>query len=521
MDRKYTVIIPLEKLDDASLNTAYRLFNSFKDNGTILNSKWESNTWFLTDEKENVTFNFEIDSNKKIFYGMKKKEFIEYIKAYTCYILGYKSLKLIRLLIKTIIDLSLKNYNAIKPWEGITNVEDFLSMLPVENSKELDDAYEYLYEIVFEKEERESRELAAFESYFKFDEILNKYWGEEDDVFKKLYYFPIYLWWKITSVLPLRPIEFILTPRDCLKCIDGKYFIKIKRNKLKGHNKIHTYSISGDYDECEYEIPIKIAKEIQWYLRHTENMQISSNNTLFVIEPHYKKYNMNPSINNSYITYHCFNAILRNYYREILCQKYGYEIIYNKTIKFLNSNQIQYINLGDTRHLSLINIIAEGGSPIIAMELARHKNINITFSYAANIEKLVQCKAFRYLKGIKGYKISYPIQKIVSKKYIMIGKNMCCSEKTISGNYEDCSKAFGENGETGNCESCPYSRDTIQKYSGNNNIERDVQMLIYTINKVRKNKGDSEEILSAFSKLGTSSYQEYKKILERGEIYGE
>ena len=51
----------------------------------------------------------------------------------------------------------------------------------------------------------------------------------------------------------------------------------------------------------------------------------------------------------------------------------------------MKDDEIQYIFLGDTRHLAMINILAEGGTPVLAMALAGHNNIDISMHYAANL----------------------------------------------------------------------------------------------------------------------------------------
>lgn len=71
---------------------------------------------------------------------------------------------------------------------------------------------------------------------------------------------------------------------------------------------------------------------------------------------------------------------------------------------------IQYMNLGDTRHLALINLIAEGATPMIAMELAGHDNPVMSAHYFSNITNWIECKTYhqykRLIKGKQEYTIS-------------------------------------------------------------------------------------------------------------------
>ena len=64
------------------------------------------------------------------------------------------------------------------------------------------------------------RSLATFESYFRFDEIVKRFWQESEDESEKLFFFRIWLWWNVSGILPLRPREFVLTPRNCLTVVN-------------------------------------------------------------------------------------------------------------------------------------------------------------------------------------------------------------------------------------------------------------------------------------------------------------
>ena len=131
------------------------------------------------------------------------------------------------------------------------------------------------------------RSLATFESYFRFDEIIKRFWDESNDEDEKLFFFPIWMWWNISGVLPLRPCEFVVTPRNCLNEIDGKYTLTVRRNRKKGTEKSKSYKISSDYELNRYSIPERLAKEIQWYLEATKDYPEEDTHTLFVTGTHY------------------------------------------------------------------------------------------------------------------------------------------------------------------------------------------------------------------------------------------
>lgn len=54
-------------------------------------------------------------------------------------------------------------------------------------------------------------------------------------------FYPVYLWWIITSIIPMRPSEFCLIKRNCISTHNNKYYITFPRIKLhrKGENRIN------------------------------------------------------------------------------------------------------------------------------------------------------------------------------------------------------------------------------------------------------------------------------------------
>lgn len=118
---------------------------------------------------------------------------------------------------------------------------DFFSMLP--NSEDSDDierlidALDAFVSVNNKNRASQKRTLAQFDSYFLFNDIINDYWKSDIDREERLFFYPLYLWWQITGVLPLRPREFILTQRNCLEKRADGYYLTLRRNNLKGSKK--------------------------------------------------------------------------------------------------------------------------------------------------------------------------------------------------------------------------------------------------------------------------------------------
>ena len=110
-------------------------------------------------------------------------------------------------------------------------------------------------------------------------------------------------------------------------------------------------------------------------------------NTLFVTDPHYMKWGQLKHSNSRYLTYVNMNTILRYFYRDIIVGKYGFRVLQETTNQHLEDDEIGRIHLGDTRHIALINIMQEGGTPVTAMLLTGHDNIITASHYYSNTEK--------------------------------------------------------------------------------------------------------------------------------------
>ena len=74
------------------------------------------------------------------------------------------------------------------------------------------------------------RKIPPVSSMIAFSEILEDFFMNANEE-EKIKYYPVYLWWKITSIIPLRPNEFIKIKKDCIEVDNDKYFLKLPRSK--------------------------------------------------------------------------------------------------------------------------------------------------------------------------------------------------------------------------------------------------------------------------------------------------
>ena len=329
------------------------------------------------------------------------------------------------------------------------------------------------------------------------------------------------MWWNLTAILPLRPTEFLLIPRDCLDYKDGKCYITIRRTKMKGGNSKLTYRIDGDYEKKSYSITDDMEQEIRWYQDATSGMQESPIGTLFCREAcsYYKRWDKGTAIDTAY-NYDNLSNTLKIFYQEMLSGR----------------DDISEIHLGDTRHIAMMNLIISGGSPVVCMELAGHDDIDISSNYYANMAKLVECSTYEmYRKNKKGAmavvngRKDYELTKTEALTRIKDG--WCTSENRKVMMVDDCIMAMNSLGEMGDCHSCRYFRadrqgvqmDFYDTVKGKSGVNADSWFLMHMIEAVREGIGFKENIKTALLRL-QHSCKHYKDCLitkyERDDGYG-
>jgi len=548
-ENMFNKVLPVQGFKKSHIDEAMEIFKSYVNRGVIVESNYDDNRWQCTDEYSNVGLVFLLDSISyaryyRSIFNMSCKQFIIYLKSYVIFQMGIivlitlqSFLNDVRCLISMapseICDSEIK-----EPFIWPHKVIDFLSMLPEnydpQEFEQLTSQIETLAEIKYSNEENNQRQLAGFNSYFLFNDIINDFWESEITDEERLFFFPVYLWWKVTGVIPLRPREFLLTPRDCLSQRDGDWYITLRRNNLKGSNKNISYRIKDDYYSVNYIIPDRLAVEINNYIELTNQYDCTELGTLLVSDTHYSHWHQFKRTNSRFFTYMNLSCVLRCFFNDVIESRYNIDVVYDRTDTHLKEGQISYLYLGDTRHLALINIIAEGGGPVVAMMLAGHDNIETASHYYTNINSLIECNTYKEYRKVLNGKVSYSLarRRVVpteSKDFsVLENGDICLSQKYIRSDYTDCIAVCGPEGEIGYCPSCMFFRphnalsisESAKLYQ--KRLEDDCNYLTNIVNKVRKNKGNSEDIIQALYRLQSScfSYQQYchEKLISETEI---
>lgn len=513
--KDYSQYLVIDTIDGEILEEAKEIFQKYVNNGVIINSSFDDDEWLVTDEKSKTWISFsysEIEYEKHAgrWIGCSSQCFKEAVKSYILFNFGLKVLSTLKALALSFCHLTtsdLPDENGFGVNSG--QISKLLQIIPG-FSEERNAAIECLedcatlYNIC---KTQNQRKLLDFASYFKFHDALNDYWkdaNEED----RCFYFPIYLWWNLTAILPLRVTEFLLTPKECLlQKENGEYQIIVRRTRLKRRGATIAYNIEQDYEKKMYPVSAGIAHEILWYKDNTKNLEPSSIDTLFCIGA-YKERHKSPYPNTSIFAYSQMNRLKADFYRNVLKGK-----------------DIPVVDFGDTRHIAMINLIISGGSPRMCMELAGHSRISISSHYYSNMASLVECFTYEmYRRAQKGTAAVINGNDLYSMmpvtQLIQIPNGWCSSPKRKLKQVDDCILAMNSLGEIGDCKSCQYYRRDVQgKHldfydieQGKQKVVSDSWFLMHMIEAVRQGIGCEESIRQAILRL-QQSCNHYRQCL--------
>ena len=503
----------VREIDAETLRRARDIFENYRQRGVILNDSFDDPSWTLSDQTRNVgltliPFEGHFHKSAMKWIGCDHRCYQECIKAYIAFNLGEMGLSTLRELCNVFIALANKTCEeAADSKEYVNHIMGLLQIIPG-GSEERDYVIEALEERSTRQRKGKQRHLADFKTYLKFNEMLMRFWGTAGKR-QKLFYFPLYFWWNLTAILPLRPTEFLLIPRDCLDDDSGKSILTIRRTKLKGGFQKIAYRIAEDYEYKKYVITESLANELRTYLKATAKMRRPKLDTLFLQQPHLEYICIGQNSSSKYYSYSYLKTCLRYFYDEVV------------------ESGIARVQLGDTRHIAMANLIISGGSPILCRELAGHVDIDISSHYYTNISSLVECVTLEQYRKTRGGTVDiagtsrYPLA--LPEIHSRVAEGWCAAPSVAEGSVSECLKASSGRGHIGDCTYCghfwPDNPGVRMKFlnhaSGKQRVDADAQHLIRMIELVRKGLGHEEDIGTALLRLQRSSNHYGKCLWEK------
>ena len=482
---------PVERLDSRLKKEARKKCLNYQKKGVIL-SQWTDMVWGITDQKQvyKVIFNREEEKLKKM--NSKYASFIENLKVFFVLRLGTCSMEVLRSMVNYIITETVKSEfykKLVYPSEKshgfpLVYYTEYLGLLDDVSPEYLSLCQSAVTHVqnknAEQKRQKHPIELCEFQSYFSFDWIIRDYWDNIATEKERSLYWPLYLYWVITTVLPLRVTEFCVTPYQCIREENGHFYLTVRRSRLKGSAiKIHLYKISGDYLTYEYEIPRWIANSIEEYKKATENA-LHPLGLLFSAQ-HMVLLEGNIHLMKKPDRIFCcsdMEHLLQKFYENVISSIYHFRIVSPDDIECryaeaddgsmeINSDEIMFVLLKHTRHLAMINLVMRGCNPIVIKDFAGHVDSAISENYYGNISKVVRCVTrnlydrarnkrsdavvFGYGESATMYLPAGP------EDTTEVDQGECISARFAAGDAGDCLSSEGD------CLRCQYLR---KKYMG-------------------------------------------------------
>lgn len=408
-----------EFLKEHSIENAKEIIAELTLNKVFLDGKFDDDSWVLINNKElNIRkyFNFQdiLDTEIKI----KAK----------CWILNY--LLTVAPSSATVYLNNLKNFLLLTNYLSCLDIDEIEASL---NEFKLSVRYtilisginflDYIYGSQVTKSKMElfsnqlraivskfffsnTRDLPPYKDVIRFSFILTSFskgWNEK----LELKFFPVLLWWKLTSVIPMRPSEFCSIKRNCLSIQGNDFFITLPRQKQKATSKT-------------FEVPntLPISKELYNLIKRYIHISDSYGETTTLISAavyrstlNYPTQSKRKILNQNYFVLYMFNNLLHAFYSEVLKDIYGLEPIdkskwlkeKNNVIKlgsndglseFTAEKQIIKIQPNDTRHFAICSMMIQGFNPLTIARMAGHQHIESQYHYQKHIEFFIDSKAY-------------------------------------------------------------------------------------------------------------------------------
>lgn len=490
---------PICCIGDSELVEAQKKYQDAKNKGIII-SDYSSNNWILSDQRSKINIIF--DRNINELKNIRKSDapsvdhILDNLKIFFLLRFGTCSL----LTLKDFVYFTLKEieesnfFEACKITPLCSNAAqimyyiEFIRLICPEKKEYISECERKLsisrkLNAESKKGDKHPCELNEFQSYFRFDELLRDWWTNCKEE-EKRYYYPLYLFWIITTILPMRVTEFCLTPYNCIRNDDGRYYLTIRRSRLKGgYNddiKIHYYSIEEDYNRFEYEIPEWLYNEINYYKTISQGYD-RSYELLFSMEFLYKnkKNSIGAKSDDRVFDREVLGDILNDFYVSVVNKKYktiNEECLMDRYMDEqyglyqMEENEIMKVLPKHTRHLSMINLIMRGCNPMMIKEFAGHSKETTSCNYYGNVSKTVRCatktlydKSKSIQKKTASVKEVNPLALMINKEddFMEVDEGRCYSKNFINGDPTDCTVCGGV---CINCRYCvPNKKDHIFK----------------------------------------------------------
>lgn len=255
------------------------------------------------------------------------------------------------------------------------------------------------------------REIPPFEQLLTFDEIVNEFFGLTNDGLERIQecYKPIELWWKITTIIPMRIGEFIRLKFNCIEYDENEksYYINIPRIKER-------INVDGENVQItEYTNQrLKIHEDLSDLIENFKKINNSDEEFLFnynfyykhIIVPGAQQISSIYAKDKKVLTTDRFRRLLKRFYNDVVIGIYNYDVVikHYKSLPKEVYDKMVAIQAGDTRHIAISNLTEMGINPLTIAWYCYHDSIKSQDNYSDYLLKEAEVKAKLLAKKIAG-----------------------------------------------------------------------------------------------------------------------
>ncbi|PGB81754.1 hypothetical protein COM05_18860 [Bacillus toyonensis] len=246
------------------------------------------------------------------------------------------------------------------------------------------------------------RELPPYLDVLRFSYLISEAavkWNTE----QRIKFLPVLIWWKLTTIIPMRISEFVTIKRNCLSVNEKKeLFITLPRRKQKATTKKLSVPDTLPISEEVYRL---IEEYIELTSPYGKTETMISYRTYREMN---RKNVMRRTLNVNRFTSSLFRKILNEFYEYFVFDKKGLPVISKSEWAELREYETEVEEFGfssvpsyivriqpnDTRHFAICNMMLQGMNPLTIARMAGHSHIKTQYSYQCHIEYFIDSKVY-------------------------------------------------------------------------------------------------------------------------------
>lgn len=370
---------------------------------------YEDRIWFGMSLYYNTYFDFtEFEYNTMLYNALKAYVIVELLnRKLSIYTVGrrYSEVKSALLITNGYKKQNLERICEYIENHELTSLQDFkignINFISFYNDFESPEEYIAEFIKISSVQNSDPRTLPPYKSIIWFDYLIKKYIRESEQEKKQKYYL-LYLWWTITTVIPMRPNEFLRFKSNCCSYDNEKdeYNLKVPRSKLKP-NPLSKKRVLDIADT------LKTSKQIYDLIEsYVDSENLKSEKYLCSLKAYYRYFTHydneipNNRVNKNKINKNDFYNIIDAFYDEVIKGVYGFEYVRNGD-ELKDNNMLVVLKPGDTRHLAFYSMFLQGINPLTIAKIGGQESLSAQNHYLNHLDEFSDAHTLMLSKDIE------------------------------------------------------------------------------------------------------------------------